>query len=1312
MVIVRLFVLLLLGLHSAQNLAQQSIEVSQVKPVNQKRLTAAKEVKQYIVELSAKPQLTLELELLNRGKRISHPGTFNKQLRAHQQRLLAEQQSVIKQLKARHADSQVKRQFSQVANALAIETDLTAKQLQQLTNVAAVYPVRRYKQQLARALPIIKADEAWQLVGGREQAGKNIRIAVIDSGIVPTHPMFAGDGFQAPSSLPNNDYCRTENASFCNDKLIVARYYKPSFVDASYGEFDSPQGLSGHGTHVAGIATGRQVTAPNGETISGVAPGAYLMVYKALWGQEGEGSDIELLAALDDAVKDGANIINNSWGGNNGVDPINTLYNNVFQRIEARGIVLVTAAGNEGRDENGNTALKSIACPGCVKAGITVGASTTDFVRATPVIFTSNNFLAQPSNTFALSANLTAPVRVAPADNELGCSAWGNALNGAIAVVNRGLCTFAVKANFAQQAGASALVVINNVPGRNITMSMGSATLPAVMLSQSVGVILRSAIEQSPSSNMTIAANQVLGSDPEIADLMAGFSSVGPNGDDSFIKPDLVAPGVSILSATSASDATSSGQNYAYLSGTSMASPMVAGAAALIKQQKPDLNALELKNVLINSSDSVVRNVSATRVANAFESGAGRLNVTNALAATTYAQSPNLVKKSCVSNCSIASSLILLGQESETWTASVTFDHTSITGQVQPSQLTLSPEAKSGRYTLAVDVPATLPNQWYFGRVQWTSSTGKKLNQAIAINNEYISTPVLQAQVSRLDDTTRALTLVSQNMSNNGSLDVELALTGAAKFTENSLNISNAGAVEITTQTEQLIKLTAQVATSSADISAGTVPVKLDLSLNNDLTPIVCDVAGVNDGCDEVAFNIPFTFKHFGQSYSSLWINDNGIVVAGKDLAQVNLSSHKRLPDSSLPNNVIAPFWVNFDMTNPNLSNDTGGGDFFVANVQRGEQRYLVIQWHKVKLYMNDDEGFTPSYWGVTNANVEFTFQLIVQENSENKWFRYLDVPEQPKFYSVGVENASGSSGFTYWFNGAGTAPINSTDELELSASEGGTLQLSVNMQQTNENNFAVNDSFTLAEDSNINVNLLANDIASSSDGFLQVQVADTRYKEQLFSSEQDVKLNDASLAIASPPQHGQVSLLANGVVNYAPNANFAGQDSFVYRVTNSAAEVSSATAMVSVTPVDDAPSVANITGPNSIESGSSATLMVAATDIDSDNLTYTWSLPSQLTSSDVTSSQLSVTAQNVTQDTVVEVSVSVTDGTSSVSTSRSITITATANNTGGSTTGNTSTPESNNATNDSGSSGGSFGYGMLLGLLFLSLGLNLLRAK
>ena len=119
-------------------------------------------------------------------------------------------------------------------------------------------------------LPLIKAPEAWTLVGGRDTAGAGVKVAVIDSGIVPEHPMFDGSNFEAPEGLPDDDYCATVDASFCNGKLILARHYTPTDINET--EVDTPYDVDGHGVHVVGTAVGNRVTDSQGTELSGVAP--------------------------------------------------------------------------------------------------------------------------------------------------------------------------------------------------------------------------------------------------------------------------------------------------------------------------------------------------------------------------------------------------------------------------------------------------------------------------------------------------------------------------------------------------------------------------------------------------------------------------------------------------------------------------------------------------------------------------------------------------------------------------------------------------------------------------------------------------------------------------------------------------------------------------------------------------------------------------------------------------------------------------------------------------------------------------------
>ena len=148
-----------------------------------------------------------------------------------------------------------------------------------LPGVRAVYPDTMVYETMDASLPLINAKAMWWTLGGRRRAGKGMKVAVIDSGIRPENPMFDGSHFHMPAGYPlSDDYCATTDPSLCNGKIIVARYYEPTFT-IHVNEKLSPIGLSGHGTHTAGSAVGnlvRYADAGDGvlEKISGVAPGA------------------------------------------------------------------------------------------------------------------------------------------------------------------------------------------------------------------------------------------------------------------------------------------------------------------------------------------------------------------------------------------------------------------------------------------------------------------------------------------------------------------------------------------------------------------------------------------------------------------------------------------------------------------------------------------------------------------------------------------------------------------------------------------------------------------------------------------------------------------------------------------------------------------------------------------------------------------------------------------------------------------------------------------------------------------------------
>ncbi|MBY0417302.1 MAG: S8 family serine peptidase, partial [Pararheinheimera sp.] len=521
----------------------------------------------------------------------------------HSATLAAERQTFAQTLSKKLPDAQVERHYDTVFNGVVVTSEADIyEELAALPGVARVFREEMYYEQMDTSLSLIKAKQVWEQLGGSMNAGKGVKVAVIDGGIRPENPLFRDDGFTAPESRPTDDYCATTQPDFCNNKLIAARFSTPTMVTIPQ-EYMSPLGQGGHGTHVAGTVTGMPTTIffnGSGNTkdgveiteassaedkkgftqveVSGVAPGAYLMAYKALFqvtrvtngvtSVTGSGSNVMLLEALDWAVKDGADVINNSWGGGAGGDPAASPYLAAFAAAETAGVVVVTAAGNDG------PGAQTIGCPSCIESGLSVASTTHGRYFANKVTAGAGGFLAIAGSAFAdtikdLKADVSAPVVLASAvapTNALGCVAFpADTFKGKIAVISRGTCAFSDKANNAAAAGAVALIVIQNNDGEPTVMSTPGITIPAVMISKADGAKLVA----DETVTIAIQADKVMSA--QFTDIMSDFSSRGPNGNNNVLKPDIAAPGSNILSATSP-DAFADKRTFQLNSGTSMAS--------------------------------------------------------------------------------------------------------------------------------------------------------------------------------------------------------------------------------------------------------------------------------------------------------------------------------------------------------------------------------------------------------------------------------------------------------------------------------------------------------------------------------------------------------------------------------------------------------------------------------------------------------------------------------------------------------------------------------------------------------------------
>ncbi len=506
--------------------------------------------------------------------------------------------------------------------------------VRRLAGVKKVYFSRPKRMLLDQAALIHNAQNLWTAAGGQGNAGHGIKIGIIDSGIEITNPMFSGTGFTAPSGFPKSD--TPADLSLTNSKIIVAR----SYVSLLYYWQRNQTAVDeiGHGTFVAGCAAGNAVSAPLA-SISGMAPGAYLGNYKILGTpgvNDGTTSAAEI-AAINDAVADGMDIINLSIGALDYLPPEEDAEYQAINKAVQAGVVVTIAAGNDG------SMTHTVSNPGAIPNAITVGSVTSsrEFLAA---LHTTNpdqstiGYLPSEDGIQVQRDDMpsTKIIDVASLDGDgLGCSAFPSAsLNGAIALVERGTCTFATKVSNAAGAGATAVVVYNNVPIGMVRMiGLSSAMIPAVMISMNDGVILKQYVDAHPSeAQVSIGNSNTFQSVATPARVVSYYSSVGPSTDFG-VKPDMVAVGENVYSATQktlTSGFMYDASGFTVSQGTSFSAPMVAGAAAALKQHFPSLGALAIKSLLTTTAG---RNLTAngTDPPNVLQAGSGLLNMTSAI---------------------------------------------------------------------------------------------------------------------------------------------------------------------------------------------------------------------------------------------------------------------------------------------------------------------------------------------------------------------------------------------------------------------------------------------------------------------------------------------------------------------------------------------------------------------------------------------------------------------------------------------------------------------------------------------------------
>jgi minor extracellular serine protease Vpr len=519
--------------------------------------------------------------------------------------------------------------------------------LARLNAVTKVYPSVRYALDTNQSPAVIGADQMWATTGDR---GDGVKIGIVDDGIDQSNPFFSPTGFSYPAGFPRGQ------TKFTTQKVIVARSF-PGPGSGAQGKLPLYRQASFHGTHVAGIAAGDAgTTAPAGPDhptvtgLSGVAPRAWLGNYRVFNTPTPTGYDAftpQIVAAFESAVNDGMDVINFSGGGPQ-VDPISDALVEAVRNVSNAGVVPVIAAGND-RDDWG---LGSVGSPGTAPDAISVAAVSNSHVFAPSLSATTGDAPASLKN-IPFQDILPIPDAWTSADHTLvdvgaivgtdgspverhlcGVGSDPNSrgtlppdsVRGSIVLVSRGTCAFVTKAANAELGGAAGIVLVDNRPGEANFIPL-QLSLDAGMVSDLDGARLRAYLDSKGGRapvRFTKAFNQL---NTGRSGVITSFSSAGPTDFDHQLKPDLAAPGGQILSATLPE---ALGEPFAVFDGTSMATPHVAGAAALLIARHPDWTPAEVKSALMSTAGPAWGDTARTQEASVLLEGAGLANVPRA----------------------------------------------------------------------------------------------------------------------------------------------------------------------------------------------------------------------------------------------------------------------------------------------------------------------------------------------------------------------------------------------------------------------------------------------------------------------------------------------------------------------------------------------------------------------------------------------------------------------------------------------------------------------------------------------------------
>ncbi|MCK0114180.1 S8 family serine peptidase [Ornithinimicrobium sp. F0845] len=638
--------------------------------------------------------------------------------------------------------------YTHALNGIALE--LSAEEATALVGqpgIAAVEPDQEWELDTDVSNDIINSPAIWagETGDGVGTKGEGVIVGMLDTGVNAEHPSFAatdGEGYThtnpngagtyvgvcAPDATPHED--------ICNDKLIGAY----TMLGAGSALDDN-----GHGSHTGSTMAGNahtavfQVGADTYELpVSGVAPRANVISYKVC---SILCSSLASVAAVEQAIIDGTDVLNYSISG-----PDNPWGNSVdlaFLAAYESGIFVAASAGNDGpgastvaKTAPWNAAVAATNSPRLIAHDVSVTGPTPVPEEVTGLAGVPGT---GPGVTTPVSGELREASVVDP-DNGRGCEDFpAGVFEGTLALIERSDCNFSVKVDNAEDAGAIAVIMVNQFPGPPVVMgALESTDIPSVMVANGEGTALREFVVAHPGATVTLDSSTVLTMTDEWSTMVADFSSRGPS-DFDLLAPTFAAPGRNILAATMASDGQTA--RYEFMQGTSMSSPHGAGAGALLRALHPDWSPAEIRSALASTAvaEGMLKD-DGTTPADPYDVGSGLLDLDAAgrvgLVLDESVEDfqaadpdeggdpktlnlPAFVDQNCLGTCSWTREVTSVADVATTYSTSVSAPE-GVTMTVEPASFTIEAGATQ-TITVTADMAGLTGGEALFGDVRLTT---------------------------------------------------------------------------------------------------------------------------------------------------------------------------------------------------------------------------------------------------------------------------------------------------------------------------------------------------------------------------------------------------------------------------------------------------------------------------------------------------------------------------------------------------------------------------------------------------------------